>query len=172
MRLADAYPEIPALVFRAQTRYRTVWRGMRRRIDRWALQHVEQGGVVASALGAVGLDYVDLGLNTYGSSSMPLTHIRLADLCAFCEVSGLTLAELLPIQERGLTAHERGELLALLARARSALLEIDPSNALVPEISRTLDLVTQPAPAPLLPKEEPTPELTAARLPFWMRQRI
>jgi hypothetical protein len=90
MRLLDAYPELPALVFRGQTRYQRAWRHARRVIERWALRYAQEGGVVASALGAVGLEYVDLGLNTYGVNSMPLTHITLANLCAFCEVSGLT----------------------------------------------------------------------------------
>lgn len=172
MRLNDAYPEIPALVFRGQTRFRNVWRHMRGRIERWITQHVQAGGVAASALGAVGLEYKDLGLNTWGINSMPQEHITLKNLCLFCEVSGLTLAELLPPSERALTLHERTDLLQLLARARSELLALDPNNALVPEISRTLDSVSPAERRPLPPKEEPTPVLSAARLPAWMRQRI
>lgn len=172
MRLNDAYPEVPALVFRGQTRYRVVWRFMRARIEKWARRVVQDGGVVASMLGAAGLEYRDLGLNTWGSSSMPSEHITLANLLCFCEMSGLTLAELLPPTERALTQHERGELLDLLRRARSELLALDPSNKLTCEISAALDAVTPHVSNPLLPTEAPEPILSAARLPPWMRQRI
>lgn len=172
MRLADAYPEIPALVFRGQTRYRMVWRFMRRRIERWITQHVQAGGVAASALGAVGLEYKDLGLNTWGVNSMPLDHITLKSLCLFCEVSGLQISELLPPSERALTLHEQARLLDLLTRARSALLELEPGHNIIPEISAAIDSVSPAERNPLPPKEEPTPLLSAARLPAWMRQRI
>lgn len=172
MRLNDAYPSIPALVFRGQTRYRTVWRHMRARIEKWARSVVEQQGVIASVLGAGGLEYQDLGLNTWGTSSMPQNHILLADLCVFCEVSGLSFAELLPPSERNLHTHERGQLIDLLRRSRSELLEKCPGSELIPEISAAIDRVEVQASNPLPPREAPTPLLSEARLPPWMRQRI
>jgi hypothetical protein len=82
------------------------------------------------------------------------------------------MAQLLPPSERGLTAGERGQLLDLLQRARTELLEVRPDSSLVPEISSALDSIRQHVPEPLTPKEEPTPILSEARLPPWMRQRI
>lgn len=178
MRLNDAYPELPALVFRAQTRYQLVWRHMRKKIEFWALHHYQAGGVVASSLGAVGLSYRDLGLDTWGLQTMPLTHIRLAALLAFCEVSGLRLGDLLPASERELMPSEKTQALELLRRARTALLTPQGEdrarlvNSLVPLISELLDRASNHPAQPLDPKEAPRAVLDQANLPPWMRQRI
>jgi hypothetical protein len=128
--------------------------------------------VVASALGAAGLEYRDVGLNSWGVNSMPSNHIHYADLLMFCEMSGIEFAELLPPGERELHTEERADVLDLLRRARSALLESDPDNPLVQEISRVTDNIISVSSPALTPKEEPLAVLAAARLPPWMRQRI